>query len=282
MTVTRDLAADLAKFASGCMPDASARDATLNDLIDTLACAAAGRAADGVTHLRGLFADWGGKPEAGVWFDRLRLPAPEAAFVNGVAAHAVEFDDTHDEAIVHAGITVVPAVLAAAERRGEIGGDELLAAVVVGVDVACRLALGVTAGPGESGWLLTPLCGTFGAAAGAARALGLDFEQTLHALGLAYAQAAGNGQATIDGALAKRLQAGLAARAAARSPASAPGMVPPGSTRSSPSRRPAMPSRCSAERRRQLCPNRGASRAEPRRCAQAGVRAGLHRRRRSQ
>lgn len=209
----RDIAEDLAEFAATSRVGVAPLCAALNDVIDTLACAAAGQGAEGVGTLTGLAADWGGKAEAGIWFAQARVPSPFAALVNGLAAHAVEFDDTHDDAILHAGITVIPAVHAAAQRRGGLSGKEFLSAVAIGVDVACRLALATEIGPGETGWLLTPLCGTFGAAAGAARALGLDAGTTLNALGLAYAQAAGNGQATIDGALAKRLQAGLAAKA---------------------------------------------------------------------
>ncbi|QDZ01328.1 MmgE/PrpD family protein [Nitratireductor mangrovi] len=212
--MARDVAEDLAEFASGVADlPVQAQASALNDLIDTLACAAAGLGSGGVGEIRGIVSDWSGKPEARLWFGAEAAPAPWAALYNGLVSHAVEFDDTHDDAILHAGITVIPAVAAAAERRGNVAGSELIAGIAVGVDVACRLALATNRGPGETGWLLTPLCGTFGAAAGAARTLGLDAEQTLNALGLAYAQAAGNGQATIDGALAKRLQAGLAAKA---------------------------------------------------------------------
>lgn len=209
-----DAAAVLADFTAtfDVTRDADVTEATLLDLIDTLACGAAGADAEGVRELRAVTTDWGGKAEAALWFSDARVPGPAAALFNGTLSHAVEYDDTHDLGVLHAGVTVIPAVIAAAERRGHLSGPELLSAIATGVEVACRLALATKIGPGVSGWLLTPLCGTFGAAAGAARALGLNTEQTVHALGLAYAQVAGNGQPTIDGGLSKRMQAGFAAR----------------------------------------------------------------------
>jgi 2-methylcitrate dehydratase PrpD len=212
--MANDAAAVLVQFTTtfDVTRDADFTEATLLDLIDTLACGAAGADAEGVRELLAVTKGWGGTPEAALWFSDMRVPGPAAALYNGMLSHAVEYDDTHDLGVLHAGVTVIPAVIAAAERRGRLSGADLLSAIAAGVEVACRLALATRTGPGVSGWLLTPLCGTFGAAAGAARALGLDAEQTVHAFGLAYSQVAGNGQATIDGGLSKRLQAGFAAR----------------------------------------------------------------------
>jgi 2-methylcitrate dehydratase PrpD len=212
--MAEDAAAVLARFATTfeVTRDAEATEATLLDLIDTLACGAAGTDAEGVRELLSITKAWGGVSEAALWFSGARVPGPGAALYNGTLSHAVEYDDTHDLGVLHAGVTVIPAVAAAVERRGHVSGAEVLSAIAVGVEVAVRLALATRTGPGVSGWLLTPLCGTFGAAAGAARALGLNAEQTVHAFGLAYSQVAGNGQATIDGGLSKRMQAGFAAR----------------------------------------------------------------------
>jgi 2-methylcitrate dehydratase PrpD len=211
-----DLAVALAELASGLEVDAlppAALATVHNDLLDTIGCALAGATAPGIPELLGVLEGWGGRPESSVWTRELELPAPEAAFANGATAHALDYDDTHDGAVLHAGVTVIPAALAAAQLRPGTTGSDLVAAIAAGIETACRLGVAVDAGPSASGWLLTPLCGTFGAAAAAARALGLDAETTQHALGIAYAQAAGNGQATLDSALTKRLQAGFAARA---------------------------------------------------------------------
>jgi 2-methylcitrate dehydratase PrpD len=211
-----DLAVAFAEFASGLEADAlppAALAAVHDDLLDTVGCALAGTTAPGIPELLGVLVDWGGKPESSLWTRDVDLPAPEAAFANGAAAHALDYDDTHDGAVLHAGVTVIPAALAAAQTRAGSTGADVVAAVAAGIEIACRLGAALEDGPSASGWLLTPLCGTFGAAAAASRALGLDAETTHHALGIAYAQAAGNGQATLDSALTKRLQAGFAARA---------------------------------------------------------------------
>jgi 2-methylcitrate dehydratase PrpD len=139
------------------------------------------------------------------------LPAPAAGFANATAAHALDFDDLHP-GVTHTGVSVVPAALAAAEAAGVTRLDEVFAAVVLGTEVADRMAVATSDGPGVTGWLLTPLCGFFAAAAAAARLTAPDPVVTRHALGFAYVQASGNGQSTLDGALAKRMQPAFAAR----------------------------------------------------------------------
>ena len=58
-----------------------------------------------------MAAEWGGAPQALIWGSKIRVPAHHAAWVNGMAAHARDYDDTHDAAILHAGVSVVPAAL---------------------------------------------------------------------------------------------------------------------------------------------------------------------------
>jgi 2-methylcitrate dehydratase PrpD len=133
-----------------------------------------------------------------------------AATINGVGAHAHNFDDTHDRAVLHAGVSVIPAALAVAEATGA-SGRALLDAVVFGYDVHVRVALAATQAPGHSGWHYTSTCGVFGASAAAGRLLGLDEHRMANALGIAQAQAAGTLQSEHDGSWTKRLQPGLAA-----------------------------------------------------------------------
>jgi 2-methylcitrate dehydratase PrpD len=89
-----------------------------------------------------------------------------------------------------------------------VSGERLLVAVALGLDVSCRVALASTV---DRGWHRTAAMGVFGAAAAAGKLLGLNVEQMVNALGIAFSQAAGNRQCIIDGALTKRLQAGQAA-----------------------------------------------------------------------
>ena len=96
---------------------ASAIAAAKANVFDTLACAAAGSGARGVAEARELAVEWAGAPQATILAFGDKVPAHHAAWVNGTMAHARDYDDTHDAAILHAGVSVVPAALAAAELR---------------------------------------------------------------------------------------------------------------------------------------------------------------------
>lgn len=105
-----------------------------------------------------------------------------AVFANAVLASALDVDDGHCEAVTHPGAVVVPAALAAAEVRHRTG-PELLAAVVIGYEVAIRAATVFHGPPRERGYG-AGAPGAYGAAASAARLLGLDAARAAHALGI--------------------------------------------------------------------------------------------------
>ncbi|TFD23000.1 MmgE/PrpD family protein [Cryobacterium sp. TMS1-13-1] len=134
-----------------------------------------------------------------------------AALVNGITAHGLELDDTFEESSLHPGVVIFPAVLALASTRQSLTG-EVLRAAIVGYDVMCTV--GVLLGARESygrGFHPTGVAGCLGAAAAAARLLGLTVEQTAHALGLAANMASGSLEFLADGSWTKRLNAGHAA-----------------------------------------------------------------------
>jgi len=143
---------------------------------------------------------------------RAVLRAADAALVNGAAAHAFELDDFHN-AKLHPGAVVVPAALALGEAL-DADGLAVQTAIVAGYEVMIRvsLALGPAAAKAR-GWHLTAVCGTFGAAAAAAKLLGLDATRTAWALGLAGTQSGGLFAFTADGTESKRLHPGRAAQA---------------------------------------------------------------------
>ncbi|MFN3825574.1 MAG: MmgE/PrpD family protein [Pseudorhodobacter sp.] len=134
-----------------------------------------------------------------------------AALLNGTFGHSLDFDDTHADSSLHPSAPVVPAALAAAEMTGASGAD-LLAAVVVGFEVCCRLgmALDPTAHYAR-GFHPTATAGTFGAAAAAGRLFGLDAAAMASAFGIAASQASGSLQFLVNGAWNKRYQVGEAA-----------------------------------------------------------------------
>src|SRR5262249_27757104 len=211
-----EFAADYAAFTAALRGEAlppQIAAAVRTNLLDTLACATAGRTAPGVTEVATLAAEWGGAPQALIWGTATRVPAHHAAWVNGMMAHARDYDDTHDAAVLHAGVSVVPAALAAAELNPNATGHDLLAGIAAGLELVCRLGVATRISIIESGFIYSSLFGYFGAAAAAARVAGLDAAATQNAIGIAYSQAAGTHQVTRDAALMKRMQPGLAAKA---------------------------------------------------------------------
>jgi len=199
--------------AAGEIPE-SACQAAAKLVLDALGCAVGACSAPGIGALRGQVAAWGGAEEAGQFFSGLKVPAPHAAFVNSAMIHALDFDDVYLPAgALHVTSVVVPAAFAAGEMAGA-SGREVLAAVVMGIEVAGRLGIAARKHRRSEGFLPTSLDGGFGAVAAAARLLGMSQEQCVHAFGINYAQISGNRQALLDSTLTKRIQPGFAARSA--------------------------------------------------------------------
>ncbi len=214
MTQTTDPAAALAnhvattQFAD--LPPATVT-ATKRDLQDTLGCALGGSGAPGIPELLRLYRSWAGAAQAGLLLVGGRLPAPQAAFIHGAMAHALDFDDTYDRGgSIHPGASVLGAALATADLLGTVSGRDLILAATLGLDVSNRIALAATV---DRGWHRTAAIGVFGATAVAGKLLKLTAAQLHHAFGIALSQAAGSRQCILDGALTKRLQAGHAAQA---------------------------------------------------------------------
>jgi 2-methylcitrate dehydratase PrpD len=148
---------------------------------------------------------------AGVFGDAARYTPAGAAFLNGALAHSLDFDDTHAAGSLHPGAPVIPAALAAGEMTGASGAD-VLAAIIAGYEVTCRVALALPAGEHyDRGYHPTATCGAFGAAAAAARVFGLDAGGVASALGTVLSQTAGSLQFLANGAWTKRFQVGWAA-----------------------------------------------------------------------
>jgi len=189
-------------------------EATKKEVLDLLGVALGGISQPGATHVCALVKDWGGKEESSIIGSRQKVPAPNAAQANATMAHALDFDDVHEAAVMHPGIASIPVVLAVGEARGDLSGRELITGTALGVDMMCRLALATTPGrsPIELGWHLTSLFGFMGSAATAARVMRLGEGQIVDAMGIGYHQCAGNGQCVKDGALTKRLGPGFAIR----------------------------------------------------------------------
>ncbi len=188
-------------------------EASKKSILDTLGATLAGSGAVGCREVVALVREWGGKREASVINHGDILPLPNAVFANAVMARAVELDDVHEKGTLHASATIIPAALGAAEYRKNVSGKDFLAAVSLGTDLTCRLALAPRISPAITGISYTYTHGNLGAAAVASRLLGLDETQTLNAMGIAYCQGVGNRQSSFEGALTVRVQQGLTAKA---------------------------------------------------------------------
>jgi len=148
---------------------------------------------------------------AGVFGDTARYTPAGAAFLNGALAHSLDFDDTHAAGSLHPGAPVIPAALAAGEMVGASGAD-VLAGIIGGYEVTCRVALALPAKAHyDRGYHPTATCGAFGAAAAAARVFGLSGPDIESALGTVLSQCAGSLQFLVNGAWTKRFQVGWAA-----------------------------------------------------------------------
>lgn len=146
-----------------------------------------------------------------LWGTNLTASPPGAALHNGIIAHARELDDFGG--VDHTGAVVVPAILAVAEAFPILSGRQALEAMIVGYDIGRRVldsAGGYRPHNHSDGYHSTGTCGSFAAAAAAAKAMKLDFKQTVWALGLAGSFTGGTWAFTLDGAMSKRYNVGRA------------------------------------------------------------------------
>lgn len=179
-------------------------------LIDFFRVAAVGASAPWVARARSALAPLGGAPLAAVLYSDERTDPVRAAYLNGVIAGSLDWDDTHVGAMLHPGVVVWPTVLAVGEMT-HADGRSLAAAAVAGYEIMIRVGLSVQPSHFRRGFQSTPTCGVFGAAAAAAKLLELGVAGTRDALGIAASYAGGITQFFISGSEVKRLHAGKAA-----------------------------------------------------------------------
>ena len=180
-------------------------------ILDALGCALYGAHLEWCLILQETLARLDHGTACAVWGTARRLSAPHAALANGTQVQGFELDDVHRAGVLHVGAVVLPALLAIAEMRRNLSGEEFLAAAVAGYEIGPRV--GLCMGPEHiaQGWHSGATVGVFAAAAGAARGLGLDAGRTVHALGIGGTQAAGL-MAAQYGAMVKRMHAGRASQ----------------------------------------------------------------------
>jgi 2-methylcitrate dehydratase PrpD len=207
----------MAAFVARAEPPADARSRAATAVLDTIGVALGGFHEPAPAIVRKTIApiDSGGLKPAGygtacsIWGSDLRMSAAQAAFANGTAAHALDFDDMCFVSLAHPSAPLVPAVIAVGELTSA-SGRAVLDAYVAGFEIQARLGRLMNPRHYQRGWHCTSTLGVMSAAAGASRILSLDASQTRHALGIAASSASGIKENF--GTMVKPLHAGLAAR----------------------------------------------------------------------
>ena len=219
--------AQIAAFVNEATPPAGCRSRAANAILDTIGVALAGSAEPAARIVQATLepsnartlgpwerrtSDWADRRASGpcsIWGTTHHGSAPVAAFANGTAAHALDFDDMCFVSLAHPSAPLAPAIMAAGELAGA-PGRAVLDAYVVGFEVQARLGRLMNPRHYQRGWHCTSTLGVMSAAAGASRLLGLDASATAHALAIAASSASGLKENF--GTMVKPLHAGLAAR----------------------------------------------------------------------
>ena len=153
-------------------------------LLDTFGVGIAGSSGTGVTELINVARGWGSEPEASILATGEKMCAQSAALVNAYQIHCLEFDCVHEGAVLHPMATILGAVMAWSERQATRGqkvhGNDLIAALVVGVDVSTMLGIATDS---ELRFFRPATAGGFGAAAAIGRLEGFDSQQMKDAFG---------------------------------------------------------------------------------------------------
>ncbi len=187
--VTRALARHIVAARPDQLPSA-VRTEAVRTFLNWVGCAVGAAGHEAVDIAIKALTPFAGKPQATILGRSERLDILNAALVNGISSHVFDFDDTHLKTVIHPAGPVASAILALAEYRS-VSGADFINALVLGVDVECRIGNAVYPDHYDIGWHITGSAGVFGAAAAAGKLLGLDEQRMVWALGLAATQPVG-------------------------------------------------------------------------------------------
>jgi 2-methylcitrate dehydratase PrpD len=208
MGTTGDVAAWVAGTSIDAMPaDVLARGRAA--IVDTVGVTIAGVAEPVARIAAELIAEDGSAPVASQLGTSLLTSPESAALLNGIAGHALDYDDVNASVTGHPSVVVLPAAFAAAELTGA-SGAALLEGYVIGVEVMAKLGRAMGPEHYRVGWHATSTLGTIGAAVAAGKLLGLDERRLRHAIAIAVSEASGSRQNF--GTMTKPFHAGHAAR----------------------------------------------------------------------
>ena len=187
--VTRILARYIVAGELADIPAAVRKEAS-RTLLNWIGCVLGGSQSDAVRIAISALSPFFGPAQASLLGRRERIDILNAALINGISSHVLDFDDTHLRTVIHPAGPVLSAILALAEYQPVSGGD-FLNAMVLGIEAECRIGNAVYPAHYDVGWHITGTAGVFGAAAASGKLLGLSEQQMVWALSLAAAQPVG-------------------------------------------------------------------------------------------
>jgi len=204
----------IAQFVAGLTYDAIPNEVKTRIkllMLDSLGCALYGADLEWSKMLQTTLTRVDTSRACNVWGTNLKLSAPHAALINGTQVQGFELDDVHRAGVLHVGAVVLPSLISITEMRPGMSGKAFITAAVAGYEIGPRVGLCMRPDHIAQGWHSGATLGVFSSAAGAARALNLDADKTVHALGIAGTQSAGL-MAAQYGAMVKRMHAGRASQ----------------------------------------------------------------------
>ncbi|KAI7344602.1 hypothetical protein KC354_g15103 [Hortaea werneckii] len=189
---TKNLAAWVCHLNPGDLPS-TVKHTAVRSLYNYLGCAIGGSRHPAVEKAYATFEPFFGASSSTIYGHggTKRTDVQHASLLNGIASHVHDYDDTHLATIIHPTGPVASALLAYAEYRGNISGEDLLCALVAGIEASCKVGLAVWPSHYDIGWHITSSTGSIGATVGVGKLLGLNEEQMAHAIGLAAVQVIG-------------------------------------------------------------------------------------------
>ncbi len=187
--VSKAIARHVVSTRFGNLP-APVRKEAARTLLNWTGCTLGGSRHETVANAIAALAPFSGPAQAGILGRKERMDILHASLINGISSHVLDYDDTHARNIVHPAGPVISAILALAEHRPASGAD-FVTALVLGVDVECRIGNTVYPKHYDTGWHITGTAGVFGSAVAAGKLLGLTEQQMLWAIGIAAAQPVG-------------------------------------------------------------------------------------------
>lgn len=187
--VTRILARYAATAPIDEIPPAVRKEAT-RTLLNWVGCAVGGSRQGAPSHAVAALKPFSGPEQASLFGRRERLDALNAALVNGISSHVLDYDDTHLKTIIHPAGPIASALTAFAEYH-PVSGADFMHALVLGCEIECRIGNSVFPEHYALGWHITGTTGVFGAAAAVGRLLKLDEQHMTWALGIAASQPVG-------------------------------------------------------------------------------------------